>query len=94
MPQMTLKEYIADHRANNEWERQERLEQLPAESKEESVRAYFALSRLLVQLSGESVENGGLWELRLRHYKSLADRWIHLSQCHSHDHELQRAEKR
>jgi hypothetical protein len=94
MPEMTLREWITDYRVNNEWERQERLAQLPAESKAESVRTYLALSSMLVKLSGEPTERNGLWELRLKHYQSLADKWIHLSRHPLHDHQLHRAEDR
>ncbi len=79
MPTMTLKEWAAEYRANAEWEQRERLERLPHESPADSVRDYFALSQMLVKLSGEEVETGDLWELRLRHYRTLIEKWQRLA---------------
>jgi len=43
MPTMTMKEWAAEYRRNNEWEHRERIARLPRESVEESVRSYFTL---------------------------------------------------
>ncbi len=76
---MTVKEWAAQYRAVNEWEQQERIARLPRESVEDSVRSYFNLCRMLLALSGEADESGGLWELRLRHYEALAEKWKRLA---------------
>jgi hypothetical protein len=46
----TGKEWAAQYRLMNEWEQQERLERLPNEPVEQSVRAYFELSQLVQAL--------------------------------------------
>ncbi len=84
MPTMTLKEWVAEYRANAEWEQQERLERLPHESPVDSVRDYFALSKMLIKLSGEEAETDALWEVRLRYYQTLIDKWQKLARHFQH----------
>jgi len=79
MPTMTVKEWAAEYRRFNEWEQQERIARLPHETIEDSVRSYFALCTLLLPLSGQAEESGGLWELRLKHYHTLAEKWMRLA---------------
>jgi hypothetical protein len=84
MPQLTLKEWAAEYRTANDWEQQERLARLPEESPAKSVRDYFALTTMLVELSGEPAETGELWALRLKHYQTLIDKWLRLARQSKH----------
>ncbi len=79
MSPLTIKEWAAEYRADNEWQERERIERLPLESPADSVRSYFALCDMLVKLSGEAEENGELWALRMKHYKELIDKWQRLA---------------
>jgi len=76
---MTIKEWAEEYRLMNEWEQQERLERLPNEPLEQSVRTYFELSRLVQALSGSADEADELRPLRARHYLDLIKRWQRLA---------------
>lgn len=76
---LTIKEWAAEYRRMNEWEQQERLERLPEEPVEQSVRAYFELSRFAQALSGTVDEVFEFQALRARHYLDLADKWQRLA---------------
>ena len=73
MPHLTLKEWAAEYRSANDWEQRERRARLPEKSPAKSVRDYFALTAMLVELSGE------LWALRLKRYQTLNDKWLRLA---------------
>lgn len=79
MPAMTVKEWAAAYRRDNEWEQQERITRLPHETVEDSVRSYFALCTLLLSLFGQAEQSDGLWDLRLRYYEALAEKWRRLA---------------
>ena len=84
MPQLTLKEWAAEYRSANDWEQRDRLACLPEELPANSVRDYFALTAMLVGLSGEPVETGELWAMRLKHYQTLIDQWLRLARQSKH----------
>jgi hypothetical protein len=76
---MTIKEWAAEYRLMNEWEQQERLERLPNEPVEQSIRTYFELSQLVQVLSRTADEAAELWPLRAKHYLDLTKRWQRLA---------------
>ena len=79
MPEMTIKEWVAEYRAINEAEREELRLRLPQESVEESIRSYFALCKLALAFSGTPDEPVELQEARERHYGDLAHKWAALA---------------
>jgi len=79
MPTMTMKEWAAEYRRNNEWEHRERIARLPRESVEESVRSYFTLCTMLLASAQNAEESSGLWEHRMEDYVLLVERWQRLA---------------
>ena len=79
-----MKEWAAEYRRNDEWEQQERMARLPAQPVEESVRAYFALCTMLLPFARKAEQNADLWELRLKHYEAMAEKWRRLARRTQH----------
>jgi len=76
---MTVKEWAAEYRRINEWEEQDLLARLPQESAEDSVRAYFGLCATILALTREAEEAPELWEVRVKDYEALAEKWRRLA---------------
>jgi len=83
-PTMTIKEWAAAYRADNEAEREELKIRLPQEKIEDSVRSYFALCELALAFSGSSDVPVELQEAREKHYTDLANKWTLLAQRLKH----------
>lgn len=77
---MTIKEWAAAYRADNEAEREELKVRLPQEKIEDSVQSYFSLCKLTVALSGTPDEPKEFHEKRAREYSTLLERWTLLAQ--------------
>ena len=80
MPEMTVKEWAAQYKLINEAEREDLKRRLPLEPVEESVRSYFALSRLALAFSGGADEPQELQAARARDFQNMIERWTHLAQ--------------
>ncbi|MBE3118281.1 MAG: hypothetical protein NTW99_12540 [Chloroflexi bacterium] len=80
MPEMTIKEWAAAYRADNEAEREEKKLRLPQETVEESVRSYFALCELALAFSGSFDVPVELQERRENYFTDLARKWDLLAQ--------------
>ncbi|MBI3764023.1 MAG: hypothetical protein HY260_19440 [Chloroflexi bacterium] len=81
---VTMKEWAAEYRRNNQWEQQERIARLPQLSVENSVQSYFALCEMLLPFVFDAEKNADLREAQLRHYESLADKWRRLARWKQH----------
>jgi hypothetical protein len=75
MPSMTVKEWAAAYRTDNEAEREEKKIRLPQETVEESVRTYFALCELALAFSGSFNIPVELEETREKYYAGLVKKW-------------------
>ena len=84
MSTVKMREWAAEYRRINEWEKEERLARLSRETIEESVRSYFALCQMLLALSADVEDSIGLWERRLTHYETLAQKWKLLARKQQH----------
>ncbi|MFA5873980.1 MAG: hypothetical protein WC832_08435 [Anaerolineales bacterium] len=80
MPEMTIKEWAAAYRADNEAEREEKKLRLPQETIEESVQSYFALCELALTFSGSFDVPVELQERRENYFADLARKWDLLAQ--------------
>lgn len=87
MLEMTIKEWAAAYRAVNEAEQQDRIAFLFLEPIEKSVRTYFALCQMLRKFSIEADQHPGLQEMRMRHYRELAEKWECLARRLGHAHQ-------
>ncbi len=84
MPAMTVKEWAAAYRQNNEWEQAERIARLPLQTVGESVRAYFALCQMMMPFALRAGENARLSQARERDYEAVLERWSRLARVMSH----------
>ena len=79
MLKMTVKEWVEEYRRNSEWEQAERIQRLPTEPVEDSVRSYFNLCRTMLEISRAAEEDDSLREYRARYYLQLEEKWSRLA---------------
>ncbi|MEW6093393.1 MAG: hypothetical protein AB1531_05440 [Chloroflexota bacterium] len=72
MPEMTIKEWAAAYRANNEAEREMLKQELPLMPPKDGILRYFRLCEFLVRLSPDAREVFA--DERRRHYLDLEER--------------------
>ncbi len=83
-PTMSVKEWAAAYRADNEAEREELKIRLPKETIEESISSYFAWCELALAFSGTPDIPVELQEAREKYYADLARKWTTLAQGLEH----------
>jgi hypothetical protein len=78
------KAWKAEYEKINEMEREELKLLLPKMSIEQSLKTYFDLCRLMISISGSSVEPEELHELRAREQATLIAKWKLLAERLGH----------
>lgn len=80
MAEMTIKEWAAAYRADNEAEREELKARLATETVEQSIRSYFTMCQLATSLAKSTDVPVELQEKREKHYLELAEKWKQLAE--------------